>query len=644
MMNMYKLTIGIFTILLGISCSRPSGKVSVFKQWHLAPNIDTTNTDKAKTLPQFESQVALYRSVEALVKRGEFDIILSEGCDQSESPPFQSTFNGWDVRKLKLAKEFPHFENLLAPVAMKVFVYYPKESVEVLCGDSSELIKKHQLAFSDLSAFLKYFQKFQTLPETSQQYQQYLSGLRSTFPKENITNPIEFVRKRGLKALADFEFYLKQRNKVFVKLAHEHPDKKIAIILGGSHALDLERRFKRQGRPVEVFTPKGYPPEKNKMFENIEKIFNKKNIYKLAYFNTPDGFKAENFPLRHLLKSKEIATTTEWQTLAGLAKKVGINPQLLLSDFDQDNIRDFTLSLSGTKIVLAAEDNDWDNDGFSNLLDNDLQGLAQFKAKAVQGDLINSFKITNVDQVKILDFFKKRNINLLHAENLSMDLLVVSILYEVLKVTKKGQFDIENIKVTDDIIRSGRHVYFGYSEQSRTMYVYWGRLIQDVLNHKKNYPKETMARFLKGYITPLMIHSMAHELGHALKVPHQERIFAYRWKYDTKSIESTYLKSLRMNRKKIFTEKSNLTFDNKKVDEWAKLAQESKERFTFLKTHTLPSFYALKSPEEWFAEVFAMCVLKELYPKVRKESHAKAFFELLGINPMIKTPVICSLL
>ena len=131
------------------SCSflkRSKGEVTIIKQWHFAPGVDTTDVEKFKNDPRFTNQLDIYKYATELlttVPIPKSSLVIAEGCKGKIDESFVKSFNGWNMSKLQTWREHEDFASIMAPVAMKIKTMYPKVDVE--CGDDEELIKKHLL-------------------------------------------------------------------------------------------------------------------------------------------------------------------------------------------------------------------------------------------------------------------------------------------------------------------------------------------------------------------------------------------------------------------------------------------------------------------------------------------------------------------
>ena len=183
--------------------------------------------------------------------------------------------------------------------------------------------------------------------------------MRELYPKENIKSPIDFTRQKTLEAIEQFSVLVKKRNDKFVESILNHKDKSMAVVIGGYHVKDLEMKLKSQGRKVEVYTPQGYQDNEEQLLEKVRASLQKK--IEPTVFMAPEGFQLANFPLQNRIPIKQFMSDQEYQTLKKLCQKNNIPLAIINSDFDQDGVRDFTLSTMGNKLIISAEDQDWDN-------------------------------------------------------------------------------------------------------------------------------------------------------------------------------------------------------------------------------------------------------------------------------------------
>src|SRR6185437_3063520 len=80
------------------TCKENSGpRIWFFKQWHLAPSVNTSDIEKSKTLPQYENQTAIYDQLKTWISSGKLKTVIAEGCSGEMTPKTDAHFNGWNM-------------------------------------------------------------------------------------------------------------------------------------------------------------------------------------------------------------------------------------------------------------------------------------------------------------------------------------------------------------------------------------------------------------------------------------------------------------------------------------------------------------------------------------------------------------------
>lgn len=619
--------------LIMLSC-KEEAKITIIKQWHLAPGKDASDVEASKKLPQYLNQVEIYKLLETKIH--EKPVIVAEGCEGNLNE--EEKFNGWSIIDLKAKVKDPDYVHIMAPVFMKIKAKYPQSTV--VCGDKVDDIEKNKLAFSDLRGFAGYYERLigsKNRPEVFDRYKRSLNELAGKV----LADPVEFARKESLKALNRSKNLIHSRNNSFYEVARKHKEKDIYIIIGGIHTEHLSQLFNNDGIAHEVITPKGYSEVDQELYATLEKTLSTKGEkVNVSWMEVPEAFSADKIPLAHLLAPSEVAIPKEWAELTSLMESAGLNPNILLSDFDKDGIRDFTVSTSGALTIISAEDDDWDNDGVLNLVDSTWSDSV-FEVKKINKDQIsNIFDVQNVSIEKTLSEIQNKGITLLSREGLSHDLLILKIFKDVLSYVKQADVDVRFLRVTKPLFTYGKQVYFSYRPSSQTIDIYLDELVQKFNEmHEKHYSQKTKAELVKGYLLPLLYHSLAHELVHSMDLNIKKIAQSVGWAFEERPTGSKYLTQKRLKRKVIASTFENTSFRGKSVREWIDLYKKGGE--SFLINEQLPSLYSLEKPSEWVAEAVSMCFIRKVFPKSVSEEGSKGFEKLLGINPSSMDEKFC---
>ncbi|MBC74909.1 MAG: hypothetical protein CME64_02750 [Halobacteriovoraceae bacterium] len=615
----------ILTLFVAFSCSSDP-KIVIIKQWHLAPGKDTSNIKAGKALAQYENQVAIYKYLEKKIENN--PVIIAEGCEGEID--HGANFNGWTIETLRKHTTSSEFESIMAPVFMKLKAKYPNSNI--VCGDNLKDIELNNLAFSDLRGYAGYYERLvqnKKDPEIFDKYKQSLNELAG----RKVSNPIEYTRTESLKALKKSKELIESRNHSFYEVAKKYKGQEVYIVIGGIHAQHLGELFKKDEISYETFTPKGYAEIDQQLYEALEKSLMKKDEGRTVYWmEVPRGFDPNSIPIDNLLEVNEVSSPSEWEELKALLEHANLNPQILLSDFDKDGIRDFTVSTSGAMIIISAEDEDWDNDGVLNLVDSSWSSF-NYPVKIIdEGDISNRFNVQGVSANQLIKDLGKSGISLLAHDDLKHDLLILKVFGDILGYLKDGEANVKFLRTSKPLFKYGKEVYFSYRPSSRTIDIYVEDLIAKFKEmHQKHYSNKSQAELVKGYLLPLLYHSLSHEIVHSMQLPVEEMAQEGGWTFTREPLQSRYLNQKRLKRKMIHHTLKEQKFKNKTGREW--LQEFRKEESDFLIKKGIPSLYSLEKPSEWLAEAISMCFMRKAFPHSKNKQGSRGFEKLLGINP-----------
>ncbi len=386
----------------------------------------------------------------------------------------------------------------------------------------------------------------------------------------------------------------------------------------------------------------------------------------VVYFQMPPGFDIKKFPFKASLQEPKLATPGELKVLQQILDEAGLPKALLLSDFNGDGIRDFTITQSGGKIIVSAEDPDWDGDGIPNLVDPTV-GQVPVGLEPSAFSSSNAFDVQGFDALAVQKAIQAKGITVLSVGGSSHDALVLSALKTVL-----SRVDAKNVKYFSacrPVASKGDRVFFSYVSQSENLEFYPELFKADIEQARSSrYRSASLSQFVNGYVLPLIVHSLLHELGHAV-LRDQAGESALRqagWSWKDEMIPSTYLKAYRLKRKAITSERKNVAFKGKsfeswlaekkryeaalgswishsaesfrseaKKSEWSTGTQSLEKEFqlSLLRKVHAPSYYSLSSPEEWSAEYFAAKHFPLFFPKSDSLDESTRYELLIGLRP-----------
>lgn len=584
----------------------------------------------------------------ALTKAKGGSPIISEGCEGEITKDFAPVFNGWSMNSLIEKSNGEDYEKILAPVPMKVEAIL-KDEVIVDCGDDQKLIDENNLAMSDLRGFAGFYERLKGAVNRPDLFNSYRQSLERGLG-DSIEFPIEYSRDKALEALDRAKKLIEKRNYFFVKAVEKYSGENPVIIIGGIHAEHLSKLLEAKGYEVDIITPEGYGEGDTVLFDTLEKslLKDKGAGIKIVWHQTPYGFNEKSIPLGNLMAEDSIATKEEWEKLKSIMRRAKLSPDILRLDYDKDGIRDFTLSSNGSLLVISAEDDDWDNDGEPNLSDKSW-GDKKFKISEVRAtDVGNRFNISSLKADNLLKEISKHNVKLLGKDGMKFDLIHLKAISEVLKKVRLKKNQLRYFRLATPDVKYGKEVYFSYNPSSLSVDIYLNELNTHYKSIKTSrFRKETDEKVLKGYFMPLLGHSIAHEVAHAMEEEMRKVASSDGWEFNVIKTNGKYLTSSRLERKKITETLVDFTFRGKDSKTWnpkyeiIKLNNGESVK-SFLVREGIPSAYSLKMPKEWFAEKLAMCFIRIAYPDSKTKDKAWQYEALLGINPASVNDSFCS--
>ena len=666
----FGLRLGFCALLIGCQKLTEPNKVYLIKQWHLGANTNTLNIEKAKELPQYPNQLNIYKRVKKLIEKQESKVVIAEGCQGEISLDFKESFNGWTLPELIKRKDDSNFKHIMAPVPMKIKAKFPE--VEVICGDSLNLINKNLRAMSDLRGYLGFYQKMKETEKSNEEFfKKYLIQLQKIHPDEDIQDPIGFSLNKSVNALEEFEDFILKRNDIFYSKIKSHMKKNPILVIGGLHVDDLQKKLESQKLGVKVITPKGYSNDEKKLLIGMKEILYQESRGKLLFNQLPKGFSVNSFPVKNKLLESAIFTPAEAEEMK---KVIGnhLKMDLLLSDYDQDGIRDFTLSSNGKTLILSAEDTDWDNDGLDNLVDPILGTFRFQNSKSVK--LMNNYFSTQKGQ-KIVSRLSKK-FTLLSGDETPHEQLVLEVLEKILELKELEEVKIKYIVATKPKFSYGNNVFFSYVKHTQAL-EYYPRELSHYINQEfqKRFQGVDFKKIIEAFVLPIMVHSLSHEIGHSILQNELELAKELGWNWKEIPYKGRYLNTHRHPLKQINTINQEFLFRKKSLKEWKKsltkfnkifyekkrLVKGSKEnndmkksafyqnikgldleyKMSFLYFGKIPSLYSIQKPEEYTAEVFAACIYQKLYPASKGIKRSIELEHLIGFAPGTVSEATC---
>lgn len=242
-------------------------KVTIYQQWHLGAKTNSLKIEESKKLPQYTNQKFIFNHLDNLIKKGEVQTLISEGCEGEINSSFKSTYNGWNYQNLKSHLK-NQYDSIMTLIPLKLEVKYT-DKLKTICGDNQKLIDQHGLAFSDLRGFYGYYLRFLQYRDNKAKRDIYLKALEETEEKK-INDPITYTREKGLKNLANVKHLLVKRNEHFLKNIIRYKDQKPALVIGALHLDDLVLKLKKEKIDYVIVDVEGLPKDSKKLLEKLE--------------------------------------------------------------------------------------------------------------------------------------------------------------------------------------------------------------------------------------------------------------------------------------------------------------------------------------------------------------------------------------
>ncbi len=352
----------------------------------------------------------------------------------------------------------------------------------------------------------------------------------------------------------------------------------------------------------------------------------------LLYYQLPDSFSIGQYPSRSV-DWKRMMSAKERKSLQELCLKAKIPFSLILSDYDSDGIRDFTLSTTPDgSFILSAEDLDWDNDGIINIIDATVGDKVVGKAvgRAQFSHSLGSFR------------FDLKKLPVLADKDIKIESAVVSFALDLIGKYKFN--NVEAIRASVPLFSYGQNAFFSFNPQSRVLEVYTDKFKHYLdKRFREDFKGVKRSVFINRFVFPVIIHSLAHELGHST-LPSDSLIEKLAldsgWTFKKVSNSSLYSTKMRMKSKHKKYFYKDLKYRGRFANDLLKEYKASAAR-DFLYTNKLPTAYSLTSLNEWFAESFAACLFRRVVGGSGTKEKGQFFEQLIGLRPDIVPEWFC---
>ena len=255
-----------------------SDKVIYFvKQWHLAPTVDTTKIESSTQLPQYKNQFEIFSAISKWVAEKKIDTAIAEGCEGEINSKFKEIFNGWNMDSLTKEVNGKNFDSILTHVLMKAEAKFP-EKLKTLCGDDLSQIKYAQLALSDLRGDVGYWKRIVENEKNPVKLKIYLDGVIEMLKLPSTTDSktaLLALKKDVLSSFKKFTDANTERDAALVRaIKNTNSKNPLLIVYGGLHSEDLKNKFQNEKWNCEIYEPKSYENNEEKLLDEFKKIIN----------------------------------------------------------------------------------------------------------------------------------------------------------------------------------------------------------------------------------------------------------------------------------------------------------------------------------------------------------------------------------
>jgi hypothetical protein len=248
-----------------------TSRIWFFKQWHLAPSVNTSDVEKSKNLPQYANQSAIYDQLNTWISSGELKTIVAEGC----SSKIEGRFNGWDLAVLKADLSSKDYDAILTSIPLKLEAKYG-DKIHTLCGDDEALLKKNALAFSDARAELGYLGRLEQYKDDPERAKLYLDGVIELYHMPASTTIAQAIARLNMeleKSVNEAEQWIQKRNEHLVDVISAAPhDSDIAVVFGGAHASGVEALLEKKGMNCTIVEPVGYQDDETQLLQKLKEL------------------------------------------------------------------------------------------------------------------------------------------------------------------------------------------------------------------------------------------------------------------------------------------------------------------------------------------------------------------------------------
>jgi hypothetical protein len=231
----------------------PTKEVTLYSQWHLPSEAKTLDIEQSKKAKQYSHQKDLYLKIEKEFMAKNIDFLFQEGCEGEIDKNFSSVYYGWDMQKLIAMRSDQSYPDIMVPVPMKMEAKY-QDNIDTFCAERMELVKKQNLAFSDLRGNLGFFVRLkQNRIKDPAAYERFKTSYLDLKNKPDYNgNVVEFARTQTMEALHQVEQMIARRNEHMAEIIDSFKFKKASVVIGALHIEDLKEKLEKKDIKVTV--------------------------------------------------------------------------------------------------------------------------------------------------------------------------------------------------------------------------------------------------------------------------------------------------------------------------------------------------------------------------------------------------------
>ena len=256
-------------------------KVFVIKQWHLSPGTDTQGKDMS-LFPQEKNQYEIYQQLSSWLDHHELSAIVAEGCEGLITEQEKARFNGWTLDQLRAKSKSKDYDHVLTHTVFKVYAKWGADA-HVLCGDSTQEIKKANEALSDARADIGYYSRIDQLKDQPEKLKSYLEGAIDAYhlSKSAKVPDVQSALVRDLKgSIAKVDAANQAREKKLVEVLKESKASSsepnvMAVVYGGIHAQGIQKQLENEGFACEVLEPLDYQNQEESLLLKLREMLEK---------------------------------------------------------------------------------------------------------------------------------------------------------------------------------------------------------------------------------------------------------------------------------------------------------------------------------------------------------------------------------